>query len=205
MTPTPPSGWYSLKHFWLIDRTPGKTLRGPSTFLALRAAQCRWVTARTTSSWASAIGFPVSCRIIVATRPSSWVSPLLILSIRILRSFQPRSAHHAAAARADSIAAFTACSSWTGCSPTTSPVAGLRDRKRPAVSALMVVVMAITHLKEIRLLCSVRSPGGSSEDVGQGRGEAHRAEAEVLDRLDAEARRADRRREVAVQAAAGRG
>src|SRR5918999_1245618 len=127
MTPTTPIGWYSSVHFWLMETSPGKTLRGPSTFCACLAAQSRWVIAAIVSIWASASGLPVSSWISSAIRPSARVSEPLKLSSRSRRSFQPSARHQWAASLARSTAARTACSSWTGCLPTTSPVAGLRD------------------------------------------------------------------------------
>src|SRR5918999_4129282 len=127
MTPTTPIGWYSSVHFWLMETSPGKTLRGPSTFCACLVAQSRWVIAAIVSSWASASGLPVSSWISSATRPRERVSEPLKLSSRSRRSFQPSARHQWAASLARSTAARTACSSWTGCLPTTSPVAGLRD------------------------------------------------------------------------------
>jgi hypothetical protein len=94
---------------------------------ALRAAQAVWSMARTISSIASPCGLPVSA---CTTSASCWARRVSTPFHRVSRSARPAKpspAHHAAAGRAAATADATSSAECTGCTPTTSSVAGLSD------------------------------------------------------------------------------
>ena len=135
MTPTTPSGLYSTVDFWLAMTRPDETRCGPSTFLACLAAQATWSMARAISSWASAIGLPVSACESVASCAMRRVMTLRHVSRCSARSSKLSAPHHCAASRARSTARATSSGPATGWTPTTSPVAGSRDSKVSTPSA----------------------------------------------------------------------
>src|SRR4051794_10392946 len=121
-----PRGRYSTVAAWFAITSPLGTRCRPSTFLALAAAQARWSIASPHSSIAPACGLPVSwcttsasCAIRRARIPRH-------LSRTSLRWSKPIPAHHSAYSRAHATAASTSSFVEIACTPTTSPVAGLR-------------------------------------------------------------------------------
>src|SRR3954468_10535904 len=161
MTPMTPRGRYSMLAAWLAISTPLDTLCRPSTFLACDAAQARWSIANPASSIASAWGLPVSwcttsasCAIRRARIPRH-------LSSTSLRASKPIPAHHSAHSRAQPTASSTSAFVEIACTPTRSPVPGLRTS-----SFSWSVVCSVVELVETMSLLGLGRTGLTDEVGG---------------------------------------